>query len=65
MLFTSAFDGAFPLPYSLLKTLPGTNLTARQRILNYVLSICRRIIENSFGILVSMFKVLSRPLNHL
>ena len=57
-------DGAFPLSFNLLKPFQGSNLTARQRIFNYRLSRCRRIIENCFGILVSRFKVLSKPLNH-
>lgn len=56
-------DEAFPLKTYLLKPYPRRgNLTKEQRIYNYRLCRCRRIVENGFGILVSRFRVFEKPI---
>ena len=54
-------DEIFPLKTWLLKPYPG-NLTEAQRILNYRLSRCRRVIENTFGILVARWRLFRGPI---
>jgi hypothetical protein len=55
-------DDAFPLRTNLLKTYSSVNLTLKQRVFNYRLSRARRVVENSFGILASRFRVFGRPI---
>jgi hypothetical protein len=45
-----------------MKPYGQTRITAEQPIFNYGLSCARRVVENSFGILVSRFGVLQRPI---
>ena len=52
-------DDAFPLKTNLMKPFPFRNQTDEQRIYSYRLSRVIRIIENSFGIMGSRFRVLS------
>jgi hypothetical protein len=55
-------DEAFALTEYFMKPYGQAGLTAEQRIFNYRLSRARRVVENSFGILVSRFGVLQRPI---
>ena len=54
-------DEAFPLRTDLMKPYPREVLGMKERIFNYRLSRCRRIIENTFGILASRFRIFRRP----
>ena len=55
-------DDAFGLKTYLMKPYPGQNIPEDQRIFNYRLSRGRRIIENTFGIAASRFRVLRKPI---
>lgn len=50
-------DDAFRLGPHMMKRFPGDSLTRKQKIYNYRLSRCRRIIENTFGILTCRFRI--------
>ena len=55
-------DDIFPLKKWLIKPYPGKNLTEEQKIYNYRLSRCPRVIENAFGILSARWKIFHRPI---
>lgn len=56
-------DEAFPLKDNILKPYPGSHQKGSpKRVFNYRLSRARRIVENVFGILSAVFRVLRKPM---
>lgn len=56
-------DDAFPLTRNLLKPYPGTHQKgSKERICNYRISRGRRMSENVFGVMVSVFRVFRKPM---
>ncbi|XP_054263992.1 uncharacterized protein LOC128987260 [Macrosteles quadrilineatus] len=56
-------DDAFPLKSWIMKPFPGTHPKgSAERIFNYRLSRGRRVVENAFGILSVVFRVLRKPM---
>ena len=55
-------DETFPLRTDLMKPFSRNALEIKERVFNYRLSRCRRIIENTFGILASRFGIFRRPI---
>ena len=56
-------DDAFALGEHMMKPFPSKELTAAQRIFNYRLSRARRVVENTFGILSTRFRILRREID--
>ena len=60
--FVFVADDAFGLIPHMMKPYPYQNLPIDQRIFNYRLSRPRRVIENTFSIATSRFRVFCRPI---
>ncbi|KAA8582386.1 hypothetical protein FQN60_009126, partial [Etheostoma spectabile] len=50
-------DEAFPLRHNLMRPFPGSNHSGRRRVFNFRLSHARLIVENTFGILTSQWRI--------
>lgn len=56
-------DDAFPLTQNIIKPYPGTHSKgSKERICNYRISRGRRMSENVFGIIASVFRVFRKPM---
>lgn len=61
--FVFVCDDAFPLQENLMKPFSGEHAKGTfQRSFNYRLSRARRVVENTFGVLSAVFRVLRKPL---
>eukprot|EP00795_Rhopilema_esculentum_P003927 gene3927-15253_t len=61
--FVFVADNAFPLSNIYMKPYPENGSTDRKRVFNYRLSRFRRVTENAFGILTSVFRIFSTKIN--
>lgn len=59
--FVVLADNDFPLSQNVMKPYPLNNITREEKIFNYRLSRGRRLIETSFGILATRFRVFLTP----
>jgi len=57
-------DDAFALKENMMKPFSRRGLSTQERIFNYRLSRCRRIVENAFGMLASRWQVNQNIMGH-
>lgn len=62
MPYVIVTDDAFALNTYIMKPYPFRNLPMKQRVYNYRLSRCRRVVENVFGLAANRFRVLRKPM---
>lgn len=63
MPFVFVADNAFSFSPRIMKPYPGIySKGSIERVFNYRLSRSRRVVENVFGIMASVFRVLRRPM---
>ena len=61
--FVFVADDAFPLQKHIIKPFSGYQMRgSMERVFNYRLSRASIVVENAFGILASVFRVLTRPI---
>ncbi|XP_064637499.1 putative nuclease HARBI1 [Lineus longissimus] len=60
--FVFVADDAFPLRENIMKPYPLRDIPGSMRIFNYRLSRARRIVENAFGIMSSVFRIFRKPI---
>ncbi|XP_066150290.1 uncharacterized protein, partial [Euwallacea fornicatus] len=61
--FVFVADEAFALSQNIMKPYSGLHVKgSKERIFNYRLSRARRVVENAFGIISSVFRVLRKPM---
>lgn len=61
--FVFVADDAFPLSGNIMKPYAGAqDKGSKKRIFNYRLSRARRVSENTFGIICSVFRILRKPI---
>lgn len=61
--FVLVGDDAFALRPNLMKPYAGQQLFPAKKVFNYRLSRCRRTIENTFGIMSAVWRVMRAPIN--
>ncbi|PIO30298.1 hypothetical protein AB205_0055440 [Aquarana catesbeiana] len=61
--FVFVADEAFVLGDHLMRPFPMRTLTPEQRVFNYRLARARRVVENTFGIMASRFRLFLTPIH--